>query len=361
MQIGIVGIPFSGKTTLFNTLLTHKLKNDFSKYKVEAERGIITVPDRRVDQLAEIYQPKKKVYATIEYIKVPGFEKEGHSGSGLPAQFLANIKTVDVILLLIRDFNSEMYPHPFGSVDPLRDIQYLESEFLLHDLAIIENRLSKLEKLVMKTQDERDKKELAVLTKCKTILDEERLLNELQLSEPEELLIRSYQFLTAKSFLYVLNISEEKIQESEKTVKNIQSHLRPKCAIIALSAEIEYEISQLDSEDAQVFLKEMKITEGATTKLIHASYDLLGLLSFFTVGDVECHAWNIKKGTNVLHAAGIVHSDMERGFIRAEVVPCEALIEHGSMQACKEKGLVRLEGKEYIIQDGDVVTVRFNV
>ena len=361
MQIGIVGLPFSGKTTLFNTLLAHKSKDDASKYRMEAEHGIITIPDKRLDRLTEIYQPKKKVYATIEYIKVPGLEKEGHSGTGLPAQFLANIKTVDVVLLVIRDFESEMYPHPFNSVDPLRDIKYIESEFLLHDLAIIENRLSKLEKLVMKTQADRDKKELAVLQKCKASLDEECFLNELSLADQDEILIRSYQFITAKSFLYVLNISEENIKDSDKVLEKIRPHLRPYCAVIALSAEIEYEISQLEPEDANLFLDDLGISEPVTSRLIHVSYDLLGLQSFFTVGDVECHAWNIKKGTNVLHAAGIVHSDMERGFIRAEVVPSEDLIALGSMQACKEKGLLRLEGKEYTVQDGDVVTVRFNV
>lgn len=361
MQIGIVGLPNCGKNTLFNTLLAHKSLEDTAKYRKEAERGIITIPDPRLDKLAEIYKPQKKVFATIEYIKVQGLEKEDHKGTGLPANFLANIKPVDVILIMVRKFENELYPHPVKTVDPKRDIKYIESEIILHDLAIIESRLDKLGKLIRKTQDEKDKKELLVLQKCRECLDQECFINELALDKHEQLLIRSYQFLSAKPFLYVVNIAENQITESNEIVQKIKGFLKPDKTVIALSAKIEYEISQLAQDDADDFFKDLNITEPATVKLINASYSLLGLQSFFTVGDAECHAWTIRKGSSALKAAGIVHSDMEKGFIRAEVVASKDLIYYGSMNVCKEKGIVRLEGKDYVVQDGDVLTIRFNV
>jgi GTP-binding protein YchF len=361
MQIGIVGLPNCGKSTLFSTLLAHKSQEETSKYRTEAERGIIILPDPRLDNLAKIYKPRKKVFATIEYIKVQGLEKEEHRGTGLPANFLANIQPVDVILIMIRKFENELYPHPLKTVDPKRDIKYIESEIILHDLAIIESRVNKLEKLIRKTQDEKDKSELAVLQKCRKCLDQECFINELTLDNQEQLLLRSYQFLSAKPFLYVVNISENEITESDVIVQEIRTFLKPDSMVIALSAKIEFEISQLAQEDANDFFKDLNIDEPATIKLINASYSVLGLQSFFTVGDVECHAWAIRKGNTALKAAGIVHSDMEKGFIKAEVVPSKDLINYGSMNVCKEKGLVRLEGKDYVVQDGDVLTIRFNV
>ena len=361
MQIGIVGLPYSGKSTLFNILLVHGSNDDSAKTRMETERGIIAVPDPRLDALAKIYNPKRKINATIEYIKVPGLEAEGHKGTGLPAKFLANVSTVDVILMIIRAFENEFYPHPFSSIDISRDIRYLESEFILHDLSIIENRLGKLEKLIQKTQDEKEKQERLVLQKCHEYLEQERFINELTLNDLENLLLRSYQFLTAKSYLYLINIDENQILESDNIVSQLKKSLRPNVIVLALSAQIEYEISQLAPKEAEDFFKELNITEPATTKLINASYDLLGLHSFFTVNENEVHAWTISKGNTAVKAAGIVHSDMEKGFIRAEVVPSEELINFGSMQACKERGLVRLEGKDYLVNDGDVLTIRFNI
>jgi len=361
MQIGIVGLPFSGKTTLFETLLAHKLTDAAGKYKNEPERGIIHVPDERLDKLSMIFHPQKEVPATVEYIKVPGLEKEGHKGSGLPNQFLANTKTVDLILIMVRAFENDVYPHPMGSVSPERDIRFINSEFLLNDLSIIENRIEKLEKLVMKTQIERDKKELEVLRKCREILEAERPIRELALTEQEALLIKGFQFLSAKPLFYVLNINEADIEKSSELAGTYRKNLDEKCAIVALSAEIEKEIAQLEETDAAEFLKDLKIPEPATTKLIKVSYDLLGLISFFTVGEDECRAWTVKKNTRAQNAAGVIHTDLEKGFIRAEVVPYETLIRAGNLAACKEKGLLRLEGKDYIVQDGDIISVRFNV
>jgi GTP-binding protein YchF len=246
-------------------------------------------------------------------------------------------------------------------VNPIRDINFIQTEFILNDLAVIEGRYEKLEKLIMKTQVDKDKRELAVLKKCRDILEEERPLIELNLDENEELLIRGYQFLTMKPMLYVLNIPESEIARSENYITDIKSSLSPDAVVIALSAEIEKEIAELDSDDAQVFLDDLEISEPATAKLINASYKLLGLQSFFTVGDDECRAWTIRKGTRAQKAAGVIHSDLEKGFIRAEVVAFTDLIELGTMQACREKGVLRLEGKEYVVQNGDIISVRFNV
>ncbi len=361
MQIGIVGLPFSGKSTLFETLMAHKSHESAGKYKSEAERGVVQVPDSRLNKLTAMFNPVKEVPATIEYIKVPGLEKDGHHGSGLPNQFLSNMKTVDLILVMIRAFENDIYPHPVGSVNPQRDITFIKSEFLLNDLSIVENRVEKLEKLVMKTQNEKDKKELGVLKKCQAMLEEEQPIRELELSDDEQLIIKGFQFLSAKPLLFVLNIEESDIDKSNTSIKELQSFVDPKCAIIALSAEIEKEISQLDDEDAAEFLADLKIAEPATKKLIKESYDLLGLISFFTVGEDECRAWTIRTKTRAQKAAGTIHTDMEKGFIRAEVTGYDKLIKEGSLNACKEKGLLRLEGKEYIVQDGDIISVLFNV
>jgi GTP-binding protein YchF len=361
MQIGIIGLLYSGKSTLFSTLLAHQAHTSDSKYKMDAERGIIKVPDERLDRLTSLFNKEKKVNATIEFVKVTGIEKESHKGKGLPAQFLANIKTVDMILQVVRYFDNDSYPHPNGSIDPKRDITYINNEFLLSDLEIIENRIEKLEKTIMKTQDEKEKKEMEVLKKCKDYLEEERPLRELKLNEQEELLIRGYQFLTAKPVLYVINIAENEIQNTEKIVEQMKQVISPGCDLTTLSAEIEKEISELDTDDAGNFLNDLKISEPATHKLIRLSYQLLGVHSFFTIGDRECRAWTIKNGMNAQRAAGIIHTDMEKGFIRAEVVAYNDLMELGSLHACREKGVLRLEGKDYMVKDGDILNIRFNI
>jgi GTP-binding protein YchF len=361
MQIGIVGLPFTGKSTLFSTLLEHKSSDGGGKYKQDAERGIVVVPDDRLDKLTEMFVPEKQINATIEFVKVPGLDQESHKDTGLPSQFLSNIKTVDVILLLVRTFESELYPHPSDTIDPMRDIKFIQTEFILSDLSIIENRYEKLEKLIMKTQVDKDKRELAVLEKCRDFLEEERPLIQLDINESEELLIRGYQFLTLKPVLYVMNIPESDLSQTAKIISEMTQKLSPGSKIIALSAEIEKEIAQLEPEDAQVFLEDLSISEPATAKLINASYELLGVQSFFTVGEDECRAWTIRTGTIAQKAAGVIHSDLEKGFIRAEVVSYDKLMELGSMQNCKSKGELRLEGKEYIVKDGDIISVRFNV
>ncbi|MCK5033336.1 MAG: redox-regulated ATPase YchF [Calditrichia bacterium] len=359
MQIGIVGLPFSGKSTLFDTLLSHKSGEDSYKQKTEAERGIINVPDERLNKLTEMFNPEKQINATIEYIKVPGIE--GQKGNALPSQFLSNVKYVDTILLMIRNFENDIYPHPLQTVDPVRDINFINSEFFFHDLATVENRIGKLEKLVMKTQNEKEKRELKVLQKCHAHLEQEKPLRELEIDEHEELLIRGFQFITIKPILYVVNINESDIGKTAEILKEFENIITPGTKLTALSAEIEKEISQLNKEDAELFLEDLGISNPATQKMISESYELMGLQSFFTVGDDECRSWPIKKGTIAQKAAGEIHTDLEKGFIRAEVASYNDLMQYGSLNACKDKGVLRLEGKEYIVKDGDILNIRFNV
>ncbi len=357
MQIGIVGLPYSGKTTIFSTLLKHK-SSDGGHHKIEAERGIVKVPDERLERLTAMFNPKRKVNATIEYLKVQGFDSGAEKPQGLPPQFIANIKTVDAILLVVRAFENDMYPHPLGRIDPAKDIEFINAEFWLSDMAIIETRIERLEKSIKKAQLDAEKRELELISRCRAHLEQERPLREMELSTEEEKLLRTYQFITAKPLLYVLNIAENKIAQAAQLEKNFEKYLTPKCAIASLSAEIEKEISELSEEDAQVFMQDLGIAEPALHKLIRVSYELLGLISFFTVGEDECRSWTIRGGTKAPQAAGAIHSDLERGFIRAETVHYDDLIALGSLHACKEKGMLRLEGKEYVVKDGDILNIR---
>ncbi|MDZ7362622.1 MAG: redox-regulated ATPase YchF [candidate division KSB1 bacterium] len=360
MQIGIVGLPGAGKTTIFSTLLKHK-SEESGYHKQEAERGIVKVPDERLERLTAMFNPKRQINATIEYVKVPGFEGDGKAPRGLPAQFIGNLKNVDAILLVVRDFENEAHPHPFGRIDPAKDMEFINSEFWLSDLALVESRLERLEKNLAKTKDPQNQKELALMKRCKALLDQEKPLRELELTAEENRALRGYQFLTLKPLLYVINIAEDQIPKAAEIEKQLSRFVTPHCALTSLSAEIEREISELRPEDAAVFMADLGITEPALHKLIRSSYELLGLISFFTAGEDECRSWTIRAGTNAQQAAGVIHSDLEKGFIRAETVSYEDFIKHGSFHACKEKGVLRLEGKDYIVKDGDILNIRFNI
>lgn len=358
MEIGIIGLPYSGKTTIFSTLLRHKSAAPGGKQS--AEHGIVKVPDERLDKLTALFNPKKQVNATIEYVKVPGLDSDS-SSQGMPAQFLANLKTVDALLIMVRDFENEFYPHPLNRVDAGADINFINSEFLISDLMIVESRFEKLEKLVPKTQDEKDKKELALMARLKEQLEQEKPLRELSFSEHELQIMKGYQFLTAKPALFVINIAEDQISNSATIEERYAKIIPAGCAVTTISAEIEKEISDLSEEDAAVFMEDLGISEPALYKLIRKSYELMGLIVFFTVGEDECRSWPIRRDTIAQKAAGVIHTDLEKGFIRAETVHYTDLLEQGSLAACKEKGLLRLEGKEYKVQDGDILNIRFNV
>jgi len=362
MEIGIIGLPLSGKTTLFSTLTGQEITTGHVSGRIEIHKGVVKVPDERLDKLTEIYQPKKKTPATIEYIDVKGIEKEGSEGRGIDPQILQALKNTDALCVVVQAFRNEYYPHPEGSIDPVRDFRTLETEFLLSDLSIVENRIQRIEKQVQKIKEEKLLKELELMKKFLTWLESERPLREMELSESDQIMIKGYQFLTAKPMVVVINFGEEDIRREEEIIASFADvSNQPGVVVIGLCAKIEYEIAQLGEEDAQLFLEELGIREPAAHKLIRTSYELLGLISFFTVGETECRAWTIPAGTSAQKAAGVIHSDMERGFIRAEVVHYEDFMELGSMAKCREKGKLRLEGKDYIVRDGDIMVIRFNV
>jgi GTP-binding protein YchF len=362
MEIGIVGLPFSGKTTLFSTLTGLEVKVTHIMGKFEAHRGTVKVPDERLDKLFKILQPKRQVNATIEYIEVGGLESQQTKGKGFDPQFLAILKTTQALCLVLQAFENEAIPHPEGSVDPLRDLRFVESEFILSDLSIVENRLARLEKQILQSKSEEDIRERELLRKFRDFLEQGKPLREFPLHADEQLKIRGFQFLSAKPLLIVVNYGESQLGKEDPILQNLaEFYNRPQLKITGLCAKIESEISQLAEADRQLFLEEMKIKEPAFHKIIHESYRLLGLISFFTFNENECRSWHIPAGTPAQKAAGTVHTDMERGFIRAEVVNYNDFIKYGSVAHCREHGILRLEGKDYIVQDGDMMTIRFHV
>lgn len=363
MKIGIVGLPQSGKTALFNALTktTKEMKDDWAT-KRESHIGMVKVPDHRLDVLQQLTGKEKKIAATVEYVDAAGLEKGSTQRKGFQEEFLGHLRNVDALVCVLRYFQNESVPHPEGSIDPKRDLAIIEGEFLISDLSILEGRIHKLESELKKVKSDEHQRELELLKKCFESLESEKPLRELDLTVDENKLLRGFQFLTAKPILLVLNISEDdlgKEAEIEKEVSDLAA--RSKRDLVCVSAELEMEIAQLSEEDAVAFQKEMGISDAALSKVIRSSYDLLGLISFFTIGQHEVRAWTIKQGTPAQAAAGAVHSDMERGFIRAEVVEFETLRNLGSIAKCKEQGLLRLEGKEYLVHDGDVINFRFNV
>lgn len=362
MEIGIVGLPLSGKTTLFSTLTGQDVAETHTGGKIEVHRAVVKVPDERLDALTEIFKPRKEVYATIEYIEVGGLEKDTARSRGFDSQFLQVLKNTDLLCVVIRAFENEYHPHPAGSVDALRDIQMVEDEFLLSDLSIVENRIERLEKQALKAKDPEGLKELELMKRCLPWLESEKPLREMEFTEDEKMRIRGYNFLSAKPVLVVLNIGEEDLQRQEEILSGLNQYSeKPNFSVLSMCLKIEQEISQLEEEDAQLFLEDLGIKEPALNKLIRKSYDLLGLISFFTVGEQECHAWTIKKGDTALKAAGTIHSDFEKGFIRAEVIGYNDFMRLKSLSRCRDEGVLRLEGKHYIVQDGDIMTIRFNV
>lgn len=362
MEVGIIGLPFSGKTTVFTTLTGLAPPAKHVSGKVEIHRGVVEVPDSRLNNLSKIFKPKKTTHASIEYIEVGGVEKEPTGGKGFDPNFLAVLKNTDALCHVVRAFENEVYPHPEGTIDPLRDVRFVEVEFILSDLSIVENRISRLQKQIQKTKSEEALHEMELMHRCREMLEDEKPLRELEFTEEEEHKIRGYQFLSAKPVIVVVNYGEQDISNEEQLLARLEEYEnKPQVAITGLSAKVEMEISQLEEPDRQLFLEEMNISEPALHKLIHKTYHLLGYISFFTIGDEECRAWTITRHTPVKKAAGMVHSDMERGFIRAEVVNYEDFIKMGSLAACRQHGILRVEGKDYPVQDGDLVIVRFNV
>lgn len=355
MEIGIIGLPQVGKTTLFN-LLTNAAGGQSGK--VDTHIGMARVPDHRIDFLSGLYKPKKTIYAQIQFTDIPGY-------SGGPAKgvnpFLQAVRDVDALVHVVRVFESDVLPHPEGSVAPLRDIENIGLELIFHDLGLIENKLARLEK--EKRRSKEAELELAAITRGKEALEAGRMLSSVELSPEEASAIRGYTFLSNKPMILAMNVSEDQLLagdypgKAEATAYAAQHDL----ALIEFCGQIEQELSELPPDDRATFMTEYGIKEPGIDRLARAAYRKLGLISFFTVGPDEVRAWTIRTDTDAKHAAGKIHSDIEKGFIRAEVMKYTDLEQHKSEAILKEKGLWRLEGKDYAVQDGDIINFRFNV
>jgi GTP-binding protein YchF len=354
MQVGIIGLPKVGKTTLFNTLTLSQQSTDRFHVSSETNVGQALVPDPRLAQLREHYQPKKYTPASVTYVDIPGVQK----GGGAESLDLARLREVDALAHVVRAFENPEILHPEGSLDPARDVAIMDLELILADMEIVSRRIERLDKSAKRGLSNDEKREQALLTGViLPALEDERPLRELEIAPEDEKRLRGFQLLSAKPILLVLNVDEDALADAAE-VDRYKSLGRE---VVVVSAPIEEEISHLDAEHQMEFMADLGLEESSLDRVIRASYRLLGVLSFFTVGEDEVRAWTIRRGTSARQAGGTIHTDIERGFIRAEVTAWDDLLEHGSLSACREKGLLRLEGKDYAVQDGEIVHFRFNV
>lgn len=364
LEVGIVGLPNVGKSTLFNAIT--KAGAEAANYPfctIEPNVGVVAVPDPRLEVLHNMYNSKKTTPASVRFVDIAGLVKGASKGEGLGNKFLEHIRQVDAIAHVVRCFEDSDITHVEGSIDPIRDIDIIQTELCLADLEIVEKRMMKLAKIA-KSGSKEARVEDAILRRIKASLDEARPAREVDLTDDEREMIKEMNLLTLKPTLYVANVAEEEIADADNNpyVQRVREFAQKEGAeVVAISARVESEIAELDPEEAKAFLEDLGADESGLDKLIKAAFDLLGLMTFLTAGPDECRAWTIRKGTTAPKAAGKIHTDFERGFIRAEIVSYEDLIAAGSVGAAREKGQVRLEGKDYIMQDGDVTNFRFNV
>ena len=365
MKLGIVGLPNVGKSTLFNSLTKAGAESaNYPFCTIDANVGVVTVPDERLNLLGDFYKSKKVTPAVIEFVDIAGLVKGASKGEGLGNQFLANIREVDAIVHVVRCFEDSNVVHVDGSIDPLRDIETINLELVFSDLEILERRIAKVTKTAR--MDKEAAKELAFLEKVKAHLEEGQLAITLETeNEDEDAWLATYNLLTAKPVIYAANVAEDDIADDGANNQYVQAvreyAAKQNSEVFVICAQIEEEISELDEDERKMFLEDLGLTESGLEKLVRASYHLLGLMSFLTAGEDETRAWTIKIGTKAPQAAGKIHTDFERGFIKAEVVNYQDLLDCGSYAGAREKGLVRMEGKEYVVQDGDVILFRFNV
>ncbi len=366
MKLGIVGLPNVGKSTLFNSLTKAGAESaNYPFCTIDPNVGVVAVPDERLDLLADLYHSAKVTPAVIEFVDIAGLVKGASKGEGLGNQFLANIREVDAIVHVVRCFEDTNVVHVDGTIDPARDIENINLELIFSDLEILDRRIAKISRAAA-ANDKKSAKELRLLKALKAHLEEGKpAISFAAEEEDEQNWMAGYNLLTAKPVIFAANVSEEDVADDGASNPYVQAVRQ--CAeesgseVFVVCAQIEEEISELEDDEKQMFLEDLGLKESGLQKLIKASYSLLGLLSFLTAGEKETRAWTIKKGTKAPQAAGKIHSDFERGFIRAEVVNYQDLLNCGSLSAAKEKGLVRLEGKDYVVCDGDVILFRFNV
>ena len=366
MKLGIVGLPNVGKSTLFNSLTKAGAESaNYPFCTIDPNVGVVTVPDERLQVLGEMYHTKKIIPAAIEFVDIAGLVKGASKGEGLGNQFLANIREVDAIVHVVRCFEDSNIVHVDGSINPLRDIETINLELIFSDLEILERRISKTAKVAR--NDKAAAKELALLEKIKAHLEEGKLAKTFTGAEDEEeeSWLLGYNLLTYKPVIYAANVAEDDLADDGGTNEGVQAvrdYAKEELSeVFVVCAQIEQEIAELEDDEKKMFLEDLGLSESGLEKLIKASYRLLGLISYLTAGEPEVRAWTITEGTKAPQAAGKIHSDFERGFIRAEVVSYDDLMECKSHSAAKEKGLIRLEGKDYVVKDGDIMLFRFNV
>ncbi len=358
MDVGILGLTASGKSTLFK-LLTGQEPAAAGGRRDSAQMGVARVPDVRLDVLTEMYNPAKTTPATVRYVDVPGIPEEHRHEAAFN---LPELRATDVLMVVVRGFDSSSVAHPMGDVDPIRDLRHIEEEFILQDQLVVERRLERIDRDLAKRKNPDLVREREILVRCLAVLEASTPLRGESFSADEERILRGFTFLSHKPLLVVLNVGENDLAGDPFAAAAWQVWKdRQGIAFTWVCATLEGELAELEGDDAEAFMADLGLTESALDRVIRDSYHLLGLISFFTVGDDECRAWSIKAGTPAVEAGGVIHSDIQRGFIRAEVVPYEELIDAGSLATCRQRGSLRLEGKTYLVQDGEVVHFRFNV